>query len=103
MDNKPLKESRKILVQAGTTERPLGWKTKPARIDGRAGEQVVSFGHAPRMIVRAEVEITIDNPALKTARVLDANGMPVNAIPLQGAGGRKTFKFPPDALYVVLQ
>ena len=103
MDNKPLKESRKILVQAGTTERPLGWKTKPARIDGRAGEQVVSFGHAPWMIVRAEVEITIANPALKTARVLDANGMPVGAIPLEGAVGRKTFKFPPDALYVVLQ
>jgi hypothetical protein len=103
MDNKPLKESGKILVQVGTTERPLGWKTKPTSIDGHAAEQVVSFGHAPWMIVRADVEITIANPTLKTARVLDANGMPVNEIPLKSSAGRKMFKFPPDALYVVLR
>jgi hypothetical protein len=103
MDNKPLKESGKILVQVGTSERPLGWKSKPANIDGRAGEQVVSFGHAPWMIVRADVEIGIGNPRLKTARVLDANGMPLDSIALEGAAGRKTFKFPSDALYVVLE
>lgn len=103
MDNKPLKESGKILVQVGTTERPLGWKTKPISIKGRAGEQVVNFGHAPWMIVRADVEVAIANPSLKTARVLDANGMPVSEIPLKSVAGRKTFQFPPDALYVVLQ
>ena len=103
MDNKPLKESGKILVQVGTTERPLGWKTKPASIAGRAGEEVVNFGHAPWMIVRAGVEISVANPALKTARVLDANGMAVGVIPLESSGGHVTLKFPPDALYVVLQ
>jgi hypothetical protein len=103
MDNKPLKESGKILVQVGTTERSLGWKTKPITIKGRAGEQVVSFGHAPWMIVRADVEIAIANPALKTARVLDANGMPVSEIPLKSSADRKTFQFPSDALYVVLE
>jgi hypothetical protein len=103
MDNKPLGESGKILVQVGTTERPLGWKTKSISIGGRAGEQVVSFGHSPWMIARADVAITIANPALKTARVLDANGMPLNSIPLEDSAGRKTFKFPSDVLYVVLQ
>jgi hypothetical protein len=103
MDNKPLKESGKILVQLGTTERPLGWQTKPASIDGRPAEEVVSFGHAPWMIVRADMEIAISNTTLTTARVLDANGMPVSAIPLQLSAGRKTFKFPSDALYAVLQ
>jgi hypothetical protein len=103
MDDKPLRESGKILVQVGTTERPLGWKTKPISMNGRAGEQVVSYGHAPWMIVRSDVEIAIANPALKTARALDANGMPVKTIPLEPSAGRTTFKFPPDALYVVLQ
>jgi hypothetical protein len=103
MDNKPLKSSSKILVQAGTAERPFGWKTKPAIAGGRPGEEVVSFGHSPWMIIRADVEITIANPALKTARVLDANGMPVEMLPLEQSGDRKAFKFPPDALYVVLQ
>ena len=103
MDNKRLKESGKILVQVGTTERSLGWKTKPITIEGRAGQQVVSFGHAPWMIVRADVEIAIANPALKTAHVLDANGMPVNERPLEGSAGRRTFRFPSDALSVVLE
>jgi hypothetical protein len=103
MDNKPLKESGKILVQVGTTERPLGWQTKPASIDGRAAEEVVSFGHAPWMIVRADAEIALGNTTLTTARVLDANGMPVSAIPLHLSAGRRTFKFPSDALYAVLQ
>jgi hypothetical protein len=103
MDNKPLKKSGKILVQVGTTERSLGWKTKPITIEGRAGEQVVSFGHAPWMIVRADVEIAIANPALKTAHVLDANGMSVSEIPLKSSADRKTFQFPSDALYVVLE
>ncbi len=103
MDNKPLKESGRILVQVGTTERPLGWQTKPASIDGRVGEEVVSFGHAPWMIVRADVEISIGNTVVTTARVLDANGMAVSDIPLQLSAGRKTFKFPSDALYAVLQ
>ena len=44
MDEKPLRRSGKILVQVGTTERPLGWKTRPAQVDNRAGEEVVSFG-----------------------------------------------------------
>jgi hypothetical protein len=103
MDNQPLKASGKILVQVGTTERPLGWQTKPATVAGRAGEEVVNFGHAPWMIVHAGVEISVANPALKTASVLDANGMAVSAVALESPGGRATFTFPPDALYVVLQ
>jgi hypothetical protein len=103
MDNKPLKASGKILVQVGTTERPLGWKTKPIDLKGRAAEQVVSFGRAPWMIVRSGVEISIANSALHTASVLDANGMMVKSIPLESSAGRKTLNFPSDALYVVLQ
>ena len=103
MDEKPLKESGKILVQVGTSERPAGWRTKPAVVNGHAAEEVVSFGHAPWMIVRADMSLTVDNPELKTARVLDANGMAVKDIPLERSGGGAAFKFPWDALYVILQ
>ncbi len=103
MDEKPLNSSGKILVQVGTSERPAGWKTKPAVVNGRAAEEVVSFGHAPWMIVKAEVSLTVGNPALKTARMLDANGMAVKDIPLEHSGSGVAFKFPGDALYVILQ
>ena len=46
---------------------------------------------------------TVNNPALKSARALDPNGMPARSIPLQNAPGGKTFAFPADALYVVLE
>jgi hypothetical protein len=103
MDNKPLRNSGKILVQVGTTERPLGWKTRPAQVNHRAGEEVVSFGHAPWMIVNGDVTIALRNTKVTTAHVLDANGMPVKEVPLTASAGRKTLKFPADALYVVLE
>ena len=103
MDDKPLRNSAKILVQVGTTERPLGWKTRPAKVDNRAGEEVVSFGRAPWMIVNGDVTLALKNTRISTARVLDANGMAVKEVPLAASAGRKTLKFPADALYVVLQ
>ena len=103
LDDRPLKSSTNILVQVGTTERPSDWKTRPVQVNGRAGEEVVSFGHAPWMIARSHVEITLANSALSKAQVLDANGMPRKEIPLESSGGHKHFQFPSDALYAVLQ
>jgi hypothetical protein len=108
MDDKPLAQSGKILVQVGTTERSTGWKTKPADItvdktNTRKGEEVVDFGKAPWQIVEGDVTIKLKNAAVKTACVLDANGLSVKQIPLKDADGTKEFKFPPDALYVVLK
>ena len=103
MDDKPLRSSRKILVQVGTTERPLGWRTRPAQVNGRAGEEVISFGRAPWMIVNGDVTLRLANTVVTRARVLDANGMPVKEVALALSAGRKTLKFPADALYVVLE
>jgi len=102
MDDQPLKQSRKVLIQVGTTERPQGWQTKPAQVQNRPAEEVVSFGHAPWMIVRGEVKLGIRNPHLTKAHVLDANGVVVNDLPLNTDDARKRFNFPGDALYVVL-
>jgi len=103
MDGQLLKNSSKILVEVGTTERPAGWQTRPAQIKDRPCEEVVSFGHAPWMIVRADVTLQLANSKLGKARVLDPNGMPVRDLPLQESAGRKQLNFPPDALYVVLE
>jgi hypothetical protein len=55
------------------------------------------------MIVNGDVTLTLKNTRITKARVLDANGMAVKEIPLAGSAGRRTLKFPADALYVVLQ
>ena len=103
MDGKPLKTSGMILVQVGTTERPTGWATKPVKIDGRDGEQVVNFGKAPWQIVKGDVVVSVRNAGLDKARVLDVNGMAVADLPLKDSAAGKTLTFPADALYVVLQ
>jgi hypothetical protein len=103
MDDKPLKDSDRILVQVGTTERPAGWKTKPAQVAGHPGQEILSFGHAPWMIVRADVTLTVKNPRISRACVLDPNGMPLKEIALQNSPRGASFIFPPDALYVVLR
>jgi hypothetical protein len=103
MDEKPLKTSGRILVQVGTAERPTGWKTRPAKVGGKDGEEVVDFGKAPWLIVEGDVTVTVRNALVKSATVLDANGMPGKKLPLEAAVSGKTFKFPPDALYVVLE
>lgn len=107
MDDRPLGESGKVLVQVGTVERPTGWKTRPATVkvgdESREGEKVVNFGTAPWQIVEADVTLSIANGSLTKATVLDPNGMPADEIALEDADGMKRLSFPPDALYVVLQ
>jgi hypothetical protein len=103
IDGKPLHDSAKILVQVGTTERPAGWETRPVTVAGRPGEEAVNFGHAPWMIARNDVRISINNPTLSRAQVLDPNGMPVRDLALENAAGARSLRFPPDVLYVILQ
>ena len=55
------------------------------------------------MIVKGNVTLVLKNTEITKAHVLDANGMPGKEIPLITSAGRTRFKFPADALYVVLQ
>ncbi len=103
MDALPLKSSAKILVQVGTTERPAGWLTRPVDVKGHPGEEVVDFGHTPWMIRQSSIAILVRNPGLSKAVVLDPNGMPLKEIPLKTTSAGKAFRFPPDALYVLLE
>lgn len=109
MDNKPLKTSGKILIQVGTQARPTGWETKPAAFksdDGKQtfdGSEIVNTGHMPWQVTNTDATITVANPALKTATLLDVNGVAVRTIPVTHAGGKLTVKLPSNALYVILQ
>jgi hypothetical protein len=107
MDDQPIAQAARILIQVGTTERPTGWKTKTTQIEvnknAMPAEEVVDFGHKPWQIVAADLTVLIRNTSVKTAYVLDANGMSVGQIPFQDDGGRRKFTFPPRAMYVVLE
>ena len=55
------------------------------------------------MIVNGDVTLVLKNSEINKVHVLDANGMLVKEVPLAVSAGRKTLKFPADALYVVLE
>ena len=108
LDGLPLRHSRRILVQYGTQSRPTGWKEVPTTIP-RAGQSAVpgfaleSFGTAPWQVVQARLEVSVRNPGLTSATVLDMNGMAVSTVPLKRYSTQVEFSFPESAMYVVLR
>lgn len=104
MDDRPLRESRKILVQVGLPCRPTGWRTEPAGIRLENGEtvegkRVLSFGQAPWAVECADVKLRVRNQLVRKAVVLDPNGMRKAELPLENG----EFVFPRNAIHVVLQ
>lgn len=107
LDGAPLKSAKRILVQYGTQSRPADWQEIPARLalDGgvsTSGSQIVSVGHAPWQVVKGQLQVSVNNPSLTRATVLDMNGMPVASVPLQRSSAQVSFRFPDNAMYVVL-
>ena len=72
------------------------------QVDAQDGEEIVSFGKTPWQIVKGDVTVTIRNQAMTAAVVLDANGMSAGTVATEATGGGRRFKFPSDAMYVVL-
>jgi len=108
LDGEPLKSSGKILVQVGTRTRPSGWSTEPVEIELKeggkvSGKKIVSYGGAPWLIEKADVQLEIANPDLTKATVLDPNGYPSGTIELEKSNEGVRFRFPEAALYVVLE
>ena len=103
MDRKPLAESSKILLQVGTTARPHGFRERPATEKGKSGFRLDDLGQMPWNIRQADFKVTLKNAAVRTARALDANGMPKTEIPLKTSSGAVRFTMPEDCLYLVLQ
>lgn len=109
LDEKPLKESGKVLVQVGTIARPTGWKTEDAsfqndeKTETYQGKKIVDNGRMPWAVRDAKVTVTVKNPSLKKATLLDVNGNPLREVQSTTEGGALQVELPRDTLYVVLQ
>jgi hypothetical protein len=108
-DGAPLASSRRVLVQVGTRARPAEWVERDAIFtadDGKQqlkGKQVVATGHMPWAIEASKISLTIGNPLLKKAIVLDANGNARGTARLETDGTAATLTLPRDSMYVVLR
>jgi hypothetical protein len=107
MDNQPLKQSRKILVQVGTIARPTGWQVRETTRDQKGrpvhGQEIVSTGKLPIQIANTDVTLTINNPALGKATLLDPAGYAATLLPLSKTAAGVTLKLPPNAMYAIIE
>ena len=108
LDGLPIADSQKLLVQAGTVARPTGWQQRPITWKDKQGNiqeglEIINFGQAPWKIIRNQTTLSINNPNLSRATSLDMNGMPKGAVETTNNKGIMSFRFPPDAKYLLLQ
>jgi hypothetical protein len=109
MDGKAIGESGKLLVQVGTYARPTGWKSEPTDFksdDGKEtfhGYKIVNTGTMPWRIVNTDVTLTVKNPGLHKATLLDAAGYPAQTITGTRSGQGFSVTLPANCMYVVLE
>ncbi len=107
MDGKPLESSSKILLQAGPSFRPADWKDKPAEFkmngDTVKGFRILNTGHMPWLGKNIQARITLENPVLREALLLNTAGYEKHRIPLIREDGRISFELPSDYIYIILQ
>jgi hypothetical protein len=108
LDEKPIRESGKLLIQVGTVCRPTGWVSVPtrARIDGKQSDcfRIVSAGKAPLQVENTDAAIAITNGQLTKAVLLDVNGMATTEpVKLERIAGKVMVTLPAKTMYMVLR
>jgi hypothetical protein len=108
LDDQPLATSKRILIQVGTAARPTGWSTKEAEFKDQEkkptrGYEIVSTGKPPWRIADAEFGLSIKNPGLTKATLLDTAGYPAENIPVTKVRTGLTLVLPTDTMYLILE
>jgi hypothetical protein len=107
MDGKPIRQSGKTAGtdrNNGTTDRLAGQRRHLSDDSKKTGAGQADRGcrRHPWQVTDLDATVVVTNPTLKTATVLDANGMKVRTVPTTRSGAAFTVKLPANALYVVL-
>jgi hypothetical protein len=108
MDNQTIAQSQKILVQVGTIARSTGWKQKIAQWVDQSGQshqgfEILDYGQAPWAIAKNHLSITVNNPRITKATILDMNGMATKNLAIERNNTGISFSFPQSSKYVILE
>ena len=109
MDDLPLKTSTMILAQVGAYVRPTGWQSRATDFksdDGKQtfhGYEILNTGTAPWQVQNTDVMLTLRNPKITKAILLDTACYPVKVLSVTRAGGNCSLQLPANAMYVILE
>ena len=99
LDGKPLAESKRILVQTATEDKPFGFATEPVGKHHR----ITDLGGYPLNVRRIAATITVRTRATQ-AIILDGNGYTTDRrADATSANGGLKLVLPDDAIYTLLQ
>ncbi|GMV81193.1 MAG: hypothetical protein AMXMBFR7_23770 [Planctomycetota bacterium] len=101
LDGQPLKQSKKVLLQAVTEDCLYGWQVEPQE----KGDKIVALGGYPLNVKKIQAKVTFKQPgALKEALILDGNAYDTGKKAVtSSAGGALTVTLPEDALYTIVR
>ena len=107
LDGQAISQSEELLIQVGTQARPTNWQERPTTWQDKQGKsyegfEVVNFGQAPWRLVNNATTITVNNPQLNTATLLDMNGMPKKRLAITQGKQSLTVTLPPAGKYILL-
>ena len=109
LDDKPLSESGKVLLQITTLSRPHGWTETPITYPSKGSARMVrgfridDCGDGHWDVKNTLGTVAIQNAVLSKATLADSNHYAAGAVPVERQGGKLLVKLPPNALYVVLE
>lgn len=107
LDENPLTDSRRIFMQAVTRARPTGWSEEPAEIKLSTGGtvqgyKITSHGRAPWQMWKNDFQIELKNTRITRIVALDESHVPAGEVAFERIGGGISFRFPEEALYILL-
>jgi len=95
LDDKPLAESKRILIQAMTEDRPYGWKA--------GGNRIAALGGYPPNVRKVDTVVTlVGNAGLSEVRTLDAHGYVRKRSRARATEEGLPVRLAPDAIYTVV-
>jgi hypothetical protein len=106
MDDRPLSESKRILLQVGTTARLAGWIERDSIFEADnqkvQGKEIVDTGRPPWRLAQSHLTLRIRNPHLQQAVILDPNGYPQKTVQGERQGQYLVIQPPGDVMYAIL-
>lgn len=109
LDDRPLAQSQRILLQVGAVDRPAGFATEPVKLAWQGGDytghRIVATGGLPWQVERIQATVTLKSAAgrVLSATALDENLRARAAVAGADRGTDYVLPLPPDSLHVLLQ
>lgn len=102
LDGKPLPESARVLIQAGTQDKPYGYTLEKAGEEGE--KKITSLGGYPFNVKKIKAQVFLKGHAGKTAKILDENGYPTGeTAQAETRNGSLLVTLPEDSLYTIIE